>query len=111
VNPHLQPLEDEQIHTVLTKPKKTRLIAEAKIKTDRLDARIFADLLRANLLSASYVPPEIRMQRSIIRERARLSRLRTIIENKSGLIRIVRVSPADGPTSPEGLRRALGRLS
>ena len=76
-------LEDENIHVVLTNPKKTRLIAEAKIKTDRLDARILADLLRANLLSASYVPPqEIRMQRSIIRERARLTQLRTIIKNR-----------------------------
>jgi len=76
-------LENEQIHTILTNPKKTRLIAEAKIKTDKLDARILADLLRANLLSASYVPPpEIRMQRSIIRERARLAQLRTIIKNR-----------------------------
>jgi transposase len=76
-------LEDEQIHTILTNPKKTRLIAEAKIKTDKLDARILADLLRANLLSASYVPPpEIREQRSIIRERARLTELRTIIKNR-----------------------------
>jgi len=77
-------LEDEQIHTILTNPMKTRLIAEAKIKTDKLDARILADLLRANLLSASYVPPpEIREQRSIIRERARLTRLRTIIKNRT----------------------------
>jgi transposase len=76
-------LEDEHIHTILTNPKKTRLIAEAKIKTDKLDARILADLLRANLLSASYVPPpEIRMQRSIIRERARLTQLRTTIKNR-----------------------------
>ena len=76
-------LEDEHIHTILTNPKKTRMIAEAKIKTDRLDARILADLLRANLLSPSYVPPrEIRMQRSIIRERARLTQLRTIIKNR-----------------------------
>jgi len=76
-------LEDEHIHTILTNPQKTRLIAEAKIKTDRLDARTLADLLRANLLSASYVPPqEIREQRSIIRERARLTQLRTIIKNR-----------------------------
>ena len=76
-------LEDEHIHTILTNPKKTRLIAEAKIKTDKLDARILADLLRANLLSASYVPPpQIREQRSIVRERARLGQLRTIIKNR-----------------------------
>jgi transposase len=76
-------LEDEHIHVTLANPKKTRMIAEAKIKTDKLDARILADLLRANLLSPSYIPPpEIRAQRSIIRERARLSRLRTIIKNR-----------------------------
>jgi transposase len=76
-------LEDEHVHTILTNPKKTRLIAEAKIKTDKLDARILADLLRANLLSASYVPPqEIREQRSIVRERARLAQVRTIIKNR-----------------------------
>jgi len=74
-------LEDEQIHVTLTNLKKTRMIAEAKIKTDKLDARILADLLRANLLSASYIPPqEIRGQRSIIR--ARLLKLRTIIKNR-----------------------------
>ena len=39
-------------------PRKTRLIAEAKIRTERLDARILADLLRADLLSASYIPPK-----------------------------------------------------
>jgi len=76
-------LENEHIHVTLTNPKKTRMIAEAKIKTDKLDARILADLLRANLLSASYVPPpQIRAQRSIIRERARLTQLRTIIKNR-----------------------------
>jgi transposase len=76
-------LEDEHIHTILTNPKKTRMIAEAKIKTDKLDARILADLLRANLLSASYVPPqEIREKRSIVRERARLTQVRTIIKNR-----------------------------
>jgi len=76
-------LEAEQIHVILTNPKKTKAIAEAKIKTDRLNARMLADLLRGNLISASYVPPpEIRIQRSIIRERARLVQLRTIIKNR-----------------------------
>ena len=30
-------LEDEHIHVTLTNPKKPRMIAEAKIKTDKLD--------------------------------------------------------------------------
>jgi transposase len=76
-------LEQEQIRVVLTNPKKTRALAENKIKTDRIDARLLADLLRGNLLSPSYVPPrEIRIQRSIIRERARLVETRTILKNR-----------------------------
>ena len=76
-------LEGEGIPVILTNPKKTKAIAENKIKTDKLDARMLADLLRANLLSPSYVPPrEIRMQRSIIRERTRLVQLRTILKNR-----------------------------
>ena len=39
-------LEDNGINTVLANPYKTRIIAEAKIKSDKLDARILADLLR-----------------------------------------------------------------
>ena len=38
-------LEDNGINTVLANPYKTRIIAEAKIKSDKLDARILADLL------------------------------------------------------------------
>ena len=33
-------LEDNGINTVLANPYKTRIIAEAKIKSDKLDARI-----------------------------------------------------------------------
>ena len=38
-------LEDNGIDTVLANPYKTRIIAEAKIKSDKLDARILSDLL------------------------------------------------------------------
>jgi transposase len=76
-------LEQQHIRVVLTNPKKTRAITENKIKTDRIDARLLADLLRGNLLTPSYVPPrEIRIQRSIIRERARLVETRTILKNR-----------------------------
>jgi len=33
---------------LLANPFKTRIIAEAQIKTDKVDARILADLLRGN---------------------------------------------------------------
>jgi transposase len=43
---------------VVTHPLKTRIIADAKIKTDKHDARTLADLLRGDLLPTSYVPPK-----------------------------------------------------
>ncbi|HXT84957.1 MAG TPA: transposase [Verrucomicrobiae bacterium] len=38
-------LEDNGRDTVLANPYKTKIIAEAKIKSDKLDARILSDLL------------------------------------------------------------------
>ncbi len=40
---------------VLANAFKTRLIAEAQIKTDKVDARILADLLRGNLVSSVHL--------------------------------------------------------
>ena len=37
-------LEENGIDTILTNPYKTKIIAEAKIKSDKLDAKILADL-------------------------------------------------------------------
>jgi len=36
---------------------KTRAIAEARIKTDKIDSTILAHLLRTDLLPESYIPP------------------------------------------------------
>ena len=41
---------------VLANPFKTRIIAEAQIKTDKVDARILADLLRCRLSPACILP-------------------------------------------------------
>jgi transposase len=41
---------------VLANPNKTRIIAEAKIKNDRMDARVLADLVRAD--STRWVPSQ-----------------------------------------------------
>ncbi|MDR4491493.1 MAG: transposase [Candidatus Nitrosocosmicus sp.] len=49
-------LEENGIDTILANPYKTKIIAEAKIKSDKLDARILSDLLRTNLIYESYVP-------------------------------------------------------
>lgn len=67
----------------LAHPLKTRVIAEARIKTDAIDAKTLAQLLRADLISESYVPiMDVRIERSITRHRASLVRMRTQIKNK-----------------------------
>ena len=40
---------------VLSHPYKTKLIAESKKKTDRVDARVLADLARTNFLLTAYL--------------------------------------------------------
>ena len=45
-------------------------IADAKIKSDKIDAKILADLTRGNLLPTSWIPPkEIRELRDLVRQR------------------------------------------
>ena len=51
-------LEEMNYKTILANPIKTRAIAEARIKTDSVDASTLADLLRANLVAESYIPPK-----------------------------------------------------
>ena len=63
-------VEENEIDTKLANPYKTKIIAtEAKIKSDKLDARILSDLLlRTDLIYESYVPnKEDRDKRSLVR--------------------------------------------
>jgi transposase len=67
----------------LAHPLKVRAIASARIKTDRIDAGVLCDLLRANLLPTSYVPtPEIRAMRELLRHRIRLVQDRTHVKHR-----------------------------
>jgi transposase len=67
----------------LAHPLKTKAIGSAKIKTDKIDAKTLALLLRADLIPESYVPPQyIRQERQITRHRASLVAIRTEIKNK-----------------------------
>jgi transposase len=76
-------LEAAQIHVSLSNPLKTRAIAEARIKTDKIDAELLAHLLRANLVAESYVPDkQTRARRALLRHRASLVKTRTEIKNR-----------------------------
>jgi transposase len=75
----------EQVHmkVVLANPMKTKAIVSARIKSDTIDARILAHLLRADLIPSSYVPPyEIREMRYLLRHRASIVKIRTMVKNK-----------------------------
>jgi transposase len=76
-------LEAAGIKTTLSNPLKTRAIAEARTKTDKIDARTLAHLLRADLVVASYVPDkETRARRTLLRHRAGLVKTRTELKNR-----------------------------
>jgi len=64
-------------------PSKVKAIASARIKTDKIDARILAQLLRADMIPESYVPPKAyRQARLLVRYRASLVSARTRIKNQ-----------------------------
>ena len=76
-------LEHCGINISLANPLKTRAIAEARIKYDKLDASILADLAGADLISKCYVPDKnIREIRTLIRHRIDLAQRRTQLKNK-----------------------------
>lgn len=76
-------LEDVTEEISLAHPLKTRLIAEARIKTDAIDAKVLADLLRTNLLPLAYIPgSETRRMKSFLRFRAGLASMNTQVKNK-----------------------------
>jgi transposase len=68
---------------VVSNPSKTRAIAEAKVKTDKVDARILAQLLGADFLPPVWLPDErTRSLRRQVMRRAHLVRQRTRIKNQ-----------------------------
>jgi len=76
-------LDQRNIKVVLANPLKTKAIASAKVKTDKLDASILAHLLRADLIAESYVPEgSIREMRALVRHRLSLVQMRTMVKNK-----------------------------
>ncbi len=76
-------LEKFGFEVFLSNPGKTRLIAEAKNKTDKVDAKILARLLRADMLFTCYVPgEEIRNRREFLRHRLNLVKMRTQVKNR-----------------------------
>jgi hypothetical protein len=76
-------IERRGFEVVLAHPLKVRAIAEAKVKTDKIDARTLAHLLRADLVPRSYIPSkDIRDLRQLVRQRAYLVQKSTGFKNR-----------------------------
>ncbi len=68
---------------VLSNPAKNRIIADAQIKNDRVDAKALATLLRGNFVSTVHVPDkEVRQKKNTVRQRLWLARVRTMVRNR-----------------------------
>jgi transposase len=67
----------------MANPFKTRVIAEAQVKTDKVDAAILAQLLRADLICAVHIPAkETRQRKEVLRQRCFFVRQRTRVRNR-----------------------------
>jgi transposase len=76
-------IEDLGNEVHIAHPTKVKAIASARIKTDKIDAGVLADLLRANLLPEAYFSPkEVRGWKELARFRASLINLRSQVKNK-----------------------------
>lgn len=76
-------LEELKLEVKLAHPLKTRIIAEARIKTDTIDAKTLAYLGRAELVAEAWCAPgPVREQRQLLRYRQSLVRIRTALKCK-----------------------------
>ncbi len=68
---------------IVSNPRKTRAIAEAKVKTDKVDARILAQLLAVDFLPETWVADDrTAMLRRLIVRRTHLVKQRTRLKNQ-----------------------------
>lgn len=76
-------LEDYSFEPHLVHPTRCKAIASARLKNDKVDAHILAQLLRADLLPEAWIAaPAVRQLRALLRHRIQLVRLRTLLRNR-----------------------------
>jgi transposase len=76
-------LGELEVKMIVANPSAVRAIAAAKIKTDKIDARMLASLLRVGLIPEVYVPTEeVRSQKMLWRERIWLVRMHVRLKNR-----------------------------
>jgi len=77
-------IEQQGFKVKVAHPLKTRAIASARIKTDAIDAKVLANLLRVDMIAESHVPnKEVRELRSLVRRRTGLVRQQSQLKNQA----------------------------
>jgi transposase len=109
---HVHDTLSEYLDVVVAHPGKLKLIADSDKKTDRVDAKELARLVRLNSVPESYVPTdEIREARALVRGRQTLVEDRTKFVNKiHGVLADTGITRKVKPLSVEG-REFLRELS
>lgn len=76
-------IEPHVAEVVLAHAKQVRAISHARVKTDKVDARVLADLLAADLIPAVWIGDErVRMLRRLVSRRRGLVKRRTQVKNE-----------------------------
>ena len=83
---------------VVVHPARVKLIAEARVKTDKVDVLTLAKLLRAEMLPEVWVPPtHVRDLRALLSHRRRLVSLQTTAKNRlQSVLHRLNLRPPDG---------------
>lgn len=101
----LDAIEPLGLELHLVHPQKTKAIASARIKHDKLDSRILARLLHAGYIAEAWIaPPRVRELRQLLRFRTRTVRWATRAKNgvHGVLNREGIVSPVESLFGPKG---------
>jgi transposase len=76
-------IEAKGFDVLLAHPMRVKAISSAKVKTDKVDARTLAQLLRMDMIPASYVPDrEVRDTRELVRHPKALGEKATAFKNR-----------------------------
>lgn len=100
-------LRPEVSRVVVSNPMQTRAIAMAKVKTDKIDARVLANLLRGGYIAEVWQPDGNTIElRRLTSRRARLISQRTAIKNRVQALLAERLIGVPVPRlfSPPGLK-------
>lgn len=98
-------LQDHLPNVVVSNPMATKAIAASKIKTDKVDARVLAQLLRCDFIPTVWQPDEAtRLRRQISGRRASLVQQRTQLQNRIHSVLAMRLIVPPGDTALFGTR-------